>query len=229
MSKYARALGLGAPTGVGLHPERTGLVPTSKWKKKRFGIPWQDGETLSVSIGQGFNLVTPLQLATMYATLVNGGKLLQPQVVFRIENADGSEYSDFKPIVRPNLKLNPAVLNLVKKALSGVVNEERGTGKSCRLDNIEVGGKTGTAQVITLEKFKGVKNIDDIPYKYRDHALFAAFAPVDKPQIVVAVISEHSGHGGSQAAPIAKQVLESFFELKNLDSLCVGSFPTPEG
>ncbi len=229
LAKYARALGLGTPTGIGLHPERPGLVPTSKWKKNRFGVPWQEGETLSVSIGQGFNLVTPLQLANLVATAVNGGTLLRPQAVLRVEKADGSVVSEFKPTVRPNLKLNSSVLGIVKKALSGVVNEDRGTARNSRLENVIVGGKTGTAQVITLEKYKGVKNIEEIPYKYRDHAWFVAFAPVDDPQIVVSVIAEHAGHGGSQAAPVAKHVLEAFFDLKVNDSLRVGSFMAPEG
>ncbi len=229
LAKYARALGLGSVTGVGLHPERPGLVPTSKWKKKRFGVPWQDGETLSVSIGQGFNLVTPLQAANLIATVANGGHLLQPQLVLRIEKADGTIVSDFKPKVRPNLKLRPDVIRRVKKALSGVVNEERGTGRRARIENIKVGGKTGTAQVITLEKFKGVKKIEDIPYKYRDHAWFVAFAPVDDPKIAVSVVAEHSGHGGSQAAPVARQVIESFFELRGKDSPRLVSRPAPEG
>ena len=213
LAKYARALGLGSPTGVGLRPERPGLAPTSKWKKKRFGVPWQEGETLSVSIGQGFNLATPLQMANLAATVGNGGRLLKPQVVLRIEKADGTLVSGFEVQERENLKLDKRVLDIVKSALSGVVNEERGTGRSARIQGLEVGGKTGTAQVITLEKFKGVKDIEDIPYKYRDHAWFIALAPVDKPRIAVAVLAEHAGHGGSQSAPIAKQVIEAFFSI----------------
>lgn len=229
LAKYARALGMGSRTGVELHPERPGLVPTSRWKKKRFGVPWQDGETLSVSIGQGFNLITPLQAANLMATVANGGRLFQPQVVLRIEKADGSIVSDFKPKVRPNLKLRPEVINQIKKALSGVVNEQRGTGSKSRLEDIEVGGKTGTAQVITLDKFKGVKDIMAIPYKYRDHAWFVAFAPVDDPKIAVAVVAEHTGHGGSQAAPVAKQVLEYFFKHLKKDTQLVVSKEVPEG
>jgi penicillin-binding protein 2 len=217
LAKYARALGLGRATGVGLWPEKPGLIPTAAWKKRRFGVPWQEGETLSISIGQGFDLATPLQMANLMATVANGGTLFQPQVVLGVEEAGGKEVALFQPKIKSKLDVKPWILNLVRKALMGVVHEKRGTGSRAKVEGINVGGKTGTAQVVRLEKFKGVKDIEDIPYKYRDHAWFVAFAPVENPQIAVAVVAEHSGHGGSQAAPVAQKILEGFFSLKEQD------------
>ena len=217
LAKYARALGLGQTTGVGLWPEKPGLIPTAAWKKRRFGVPWQEGETLSISIGQGFDLATPLQMANLMATVANGGKLFQPQVVLAVEEADGTEVVRFQPKIKSRFKVKPWILNLVHKALMGVVHEKRGTGSKAKVEGVTVGGKTGTAQVVRLEKFKGVKDIKDIPYKFRDHAWFVAFAPVENPQIAVAVIAEHSGGGGANAAPVAQKILEGFFHLKELD------------
>ncbi len=210
IAKWARALGLGRNTGIGLVNEKPGLIPTAAWKKKRFGVPWQDGETLSVAIGQGFDLVTPIQLARMTAAVANGGRLFTPQVVMKVVDGEGR----VEPVPSPepkSIQVPDEVLALIRRAMAGVVAEERGTGRKARVKGVTVAGKTGTAQVVTLEKFKGVKNIEDIPYKYRDHAWFIAFAPVEKPRIAVAVVAEHSGHGGSAAAPVAQKVISAYF------------------
>ena len=211
LAVYARELGLGEAASLGLGPEKPGLVPTKAWKEERFGEPWQEGETLSLAIGQGFNLVTPLQMAGLIAAVCNGGKLWRPQIIQRIETVDGRVEKVFEPELRRQAKIQPWVLNLVKNALDGVVNEARGTGKLARVEGVVVVGKTGTSQVVRLERFKGVKELEDIPYRYRDHAWFVAFAPVDEPTIAVAVLAEHSGHGGSAAAPIAQKVIQAFF------------------
>jgi len=213
LAKYARMLGLGEQTGLGTGPEKPGLVASSAWKKKRFGVPWQEGETLSVAIGQGFNLVTPLQMASLTAAVANGGKLWRPQVVLRTEQADGAPDRVFEPVLRRQVAIKPWVLDLVRDGLAGVVSEPRGTGRRAQVEGVTVGGKTGTAQVVRLEKFKGIKDIEKIPYRYRDHAWFVCFAPVDRPQIAVAVVAEHAGHGGSAAAPVAQKVLAAYFEL----------------
>ncbi len=214
IAHYAKMLGLGQASGLGVGPEKPGLVPTSAWKKRRFDVPWQEGETLSVAIGQGFNLTTPLQMANLIATVANGGRLYRPWVIQRIQSSDGRFDESFQPQLLSQVDIKPEVLDLIRQALAGVVSEPRGTGRAARVPGVSVAGKTGTAQVVTLEKYKDIKDIKMIPYRFRDHAWFVAFAPVDRPEIAVAVLAEHAGHGGSAAAPVAQKVLAAYFKLK---------------
>ncbi len=211
LAEYARKLGLGAKTEVALEYEKSGLIPTKEWKKKKYGEKWQDGETLSLAIGQGFNLLTPLQLCQMTATLVNGGKLYQPQIIEKITDADGNIVESF--IAKQTGELTESekkYLELIKEGMTEVVQGARGTARNARLAGITVGGKTGTAQVVRLEQYKHLKE-EDIPYKYRDHAWFTAFAPAEDPEIAVTVLVEHGLHGGSGAAPVAKAVMQKYF------------------
>jgi len=208
LAQYAQAFGLGSRTGVALVGERRGLIPTRDWKLARFGVAWQPGETISLSIGQGYNTATPIQLANAYAAAATGGEFFTPRVVKRIETDDGEIIEEFRPEKKAVLPVSRENMLLLKKALWGVVNEPGGTGGQARVPGRDVCGKTGTAQVI------GMAEGDDgsaYPYEYRDHALFVSFAPRDNPEIVVAVVAEHSGHGGSAAAPVAKKVLEAYF------------------
>jgi penicillin-binding protein 2 len=216
LAKYAGLFGLGQKTGIDFEYEKSGLVPTSAWKKMAKGEPWQEGETLSIAIGQGFNLVTPLQINQMTAALANGGILFRPQLVDKIMDPEGEVISSFEPIVDGEITGMKRNLQLIRKGLVGAVNDKHGTGKEARLKEITVGGKTGTAQVVRLEKFEETDE-EDVPYKYRDHAWFTSFAPADKPEIAVTVLVEHGGHGGSVAAPVAKKVLERYFSLKNTE------------
>ncbi|HEU0265945.1 MAG TPA: penicillin-binding protein 2 [Geobacterales bacterium] len=205
---YARKFGLGEPTGIlGLDNEKGGLIPTSQWKEKRFGTKWYPGETLPVAIGQGYVLLTPLQLASMTATVANGGTLLRPHVVKRVLDQDGHTVRDFPPEVVSRLDIPPRDFQLVTEGLSAVVNEAGGTGGRARLSGIRVAGKTGTAQVIKQATAGGY-----LPYEYRDHALFVAFAPVGKPEVAVAVVVEHGGHGGDAAASVAGRILAHYFK-----------------
>lgn len=208
---YAIKLGLGELTGVGLQGEKPGLIPSKKWKEDNRGEPWLLGETISASIGQGYNLVTPLQNVRMISTLANGGVLLRPYIVKRIENSEGKVIQEFFPKIVKNIAMNPIILNLLKKALRGVVNEPHGTGRRARLKNIVVSGKTGTAQVVSMKSSEEIEPEDEIPYIFRDHAWFVAFAPYEKPEIAISVIIEHGGHGGAVAAPIAGKILETYF------------------
>ncbi len=210
LAGYARRVGLGKKTGVEMEHEKKGLIPTADWKKQRYNKVWQEGETLSVAIGQGFDLVTPLQLALMTATVANGGTLYKPSLIETVRNPDGKIIEQFTPTVLDRLKGQDKNLQLVKSALIEAVNGKHGTGRRARLKNITVAGKTGTAQVVRLKQYKHLKE-EDIPYKYRDHAWFTCFAPAEKPEIAVSVIVEHGLHGGSTAAPIAKAVLEQYF------------------
>jgi penicillin-binding protein 2 len=206
IAKWSRLFGLGTPTGLKLDKERSGLVASPDWKLTRFRDPWREGDTLSVAIGQGYNLTTPLQLARMAATLANGGIVYQPQLVERVESPAGEILHQFKPIITGRLDANPANLALVRKALSAVVRN--GTGHRANLPNVEVAGKTGTSQVVSLEKEKTGKQVR----RFQNHACFVAYAPADDPQVAVAVIVEHGGQGGQVAAPLARRVLATYFK-----------------
>jgi penicillin-binding protein 2 len=213
LAEYAGRFGLGQKTGIAFEYEKSGLIPTSNWKKMAKGEAWQEGETLSIAIGQGFNLVTPLQVNQMTAALANGGILYRPQLIDKILDQEGNVVSSLEPIVDGEIIGMERNLQLIRKGLVGAVNDKHGTGKTGRLKEITVGGKTGTAQVVTMEKYEETAE-EDVPYKYRDHAWFTSFAPADKPEIAVTVLVEHGGHGGSTAGPVAKKVLERYFSLK---------------
>ena len=213
IAHYAHQLGLGQKTGLDLGHEKSGLIPTTEWKRKRWGTPWQGGETVSTAIGQSFVLVTPVQVATFVSAVFNGGHVYRPQVTLWVRKPGGESISEFKPQLIRDVKIRPEYLELVKRALSGAVNNPRGTGSKARLTDITVAGKTGTAQVVTLKKEKDAKAKGEIPWKYRDHAWFAAVAPAEAPRITVAVLVEHGGHGGSAAAPIAKTLIEAYLRV----------------
>ncbi len=215
LAEYAEAFGFGSKTGISLPGEKGGLVPTKRWKSDRFGEPWQKGETTSLSIGQGFSLVTPLQLVRAYCALANGGTLYKPQLVKRIETEDGRMIAESSPIPERVLPISKKNMDILRSALWGVVNEPHGTGWALKREEGDVCGKTGTAQVIALKKDEEEQpDPDDIPYRYRDHALFVCFAPYQDPQIAVLVVVEHGGHGGSTAAPIARRIIDQYFTLQ---------------
>ncbi len=213
LAEYARAAGLGRRTEIAVAPEQPGLVPTEAWKLRRFGEPWQKGETVSAAIGQGFNLVTPLQLAVAFAAIANGGTLLQPRVVLRALDRNGAVVDEPAPEVLGTLPVEPDTLAFIRDALVGVVQEPKGTGGRARVPGLVVGGKTGTSQVVGIEHTEDLEE-DEIPEHLRDHAWFVAFAPAEDPEIVVAVLVEHGGHGGSAAAPIAQRILARWFEKR---------------
>lgn len=213
IARYARLLGLGMKTGVEMEHEKAGLIPTAAWKKQRYGKPWQEGETLSVAIGQGFDLVTPVQLALMTAAIANGGTLYRPAIVENVRDPDGHLIEQFEPVVFERLQGQARNLRLIREGLTEAVNGKRGTGKLARLKGktIKVAGKTGTAQVVRLKQYIHLKE-EDIPYKYRDHAWFISYAPANNPEVVVNVLVEHGLHGSSGAAPVAHAVLEEYFK-----------------
>jgi penicillin-binding protein 2 len=213
LADYAHKLGLGGKSGVELEDEKSGNIPTKQWKLKRYKQKWQDGETLSIAIGQGYDLVTPLQVCQMTAIVANGGKVFLPQLVETVRNADGEVLERFQAKLVKELTGMSKILGVLREGLTGVVNGERGTARGARIEGITVAGKTGTAQVVKLAQYKGLKE-ENIPYKYRDHAWFTCFAPAEDPEIAVTVLVEHGLHGGSEAAPIAKAVLEKYFESR---------------
>lgn len=210
LAKYGRSLGFGAQTGINLEHEKSGLLPTTEWKLKQRNEGWQEGETMSTSIGQGFNLATPLQVCQMTATIANNGIRYRPQIIESILDESGAVTEKFEPIEDGRMLGDPKSLGLLKAGMLAVVNGDHGTAKIVRLDGITVAGKTGTAQVVRLAKYKNVPE-EDVPYKYRDHAWFTCYAPAEKPEIAVTVLIEHGLHGSSGAGPVAKVVLESYF------------------
>ena len=207
---YAKACGLGLATGIDLDKEAKGLVPTSGWKLIRMGVPWQGGETLSVAIGQGFDLVTPIQMLSLISTVANGGTRYKPLVVRRIESSDGSLVKKQVPVPLGRLSVSEKTLQIIKKSLMDAVNKSTGTGWIARIPGVDVAGKTGTAQVVRIEEDNKEKPVDSIDRHLRDHAWFIAFAPAEEPRVAVAVLIEHGGHGSQAAGPIAREMIRTY-------------------
>ncbi|MCP3955963.1 MAG: penicillin-binding protein 2 [Desulfobacterales bacterium] len=210
---HAKACGLGTRTGIKFDREKAGLIPTAAWKKRRFGIPWQKGETLSVAIGQGYNLVTPLQMAVVTAAIANGGTRYRPAIVDRIETAAGEQVYANTIEIAGQLSMNSATLALIREGLFKVVQGEAGTARRIRTKGIDISGKTGTAQVVAL-KSEEEQTETIVQDRHKDHAWFVAYAPSESPRIAVAVIVEHGEHGSSAAAPIAKEMILAFLTGK---------------
>ncbi len=210
LAHYAREFGLGEPTGIGVGNEQTGLVPSNEWKMKVHGTPWYDGETISVAVGQGFMLTTPLQILNAYAAIANGGRLFVPQLMESIEDPEGRVLQKFSPKEKGRVRVSAETLAILKRALRGVVEEENGTAKGLNVGGLRIAGKTGTAQVVRMKE--RIRDIEKIPYRLRDHAWFVGFAPYDDPRIVVAVIVEHGGFGARAAAPVALKVISAYLK-----------------
>jgi penicillin-binding protein 2 len=208
--RWATELGLGQATGIDLPSENEGLIPSEAWKRKTRNEPWYAGENLSVAIGQGYVLVTPLQLASMVASIAHPqGLRMRPHVVAKIVDAEGKAVEEIAPQEVGRLPFRAQHLEQLRKALRLVVASPRGTGRKAEVEGYPVAGKTGTSQVVKLPSDAGVPE-DDIPWQRRDHALFVCYAPAPDPEIAVAVVLEHAGHGGSAAAPIARQVIQAY-------------------
>jgi penicillin-binding protein 2 len=212
--QYAHDLfGFGETVGLTGFDESSGLIPSTRWKANYFKNPddkrWYPGETLPVAIGQGAVSTTPMQVARAVAALVNGGRLLKPRLVAKVVASDGrvlDQFMDGSQVERV-IDLEPGILAEIKRAMIGVVEDKRGTGKRAALPKesaIGVGGKTGTAQVVSRDS--GVKS--------EDHAWFVGFAPSDNPRIVVVSLIENGGHGGEIAAPVTRAVMMRYFGLQ---------------
>ncbi len=207
---FLSQFGFGKKTGIDMEGEVSGLLPSQEWKQKRFQQKWYAGDTVSAGIGQGYNLVTPLQLAYATAMLANDGAAYQPRLVRKLQSADGKETP--LPEANPDftLKLNAEHVAFVKRAMAAVT-QPGGTAVGAGAGApYAIAGKTGTAQVIGMKQ--GEQYVESkIQERHRDHAWFIAFAPADKPKIALAVLVENGGHGGSTAAPIARKVLDYYF------------------
>lgn len=222
IAEMGRALGLGSPTGIGVLGEVPGIMPTSEYHDRLSPGGYTKGMALNSAIGQGDDNVTPLQLAGVYAAIANGGTLYKPQLVQRIEDLDGQVVESYDPQVVRTVDINPEFRKVIVDGLVAVANEPGGTAFRARLqykdalEGIEVAGKTGTAQVVAIGAVRLKK--DQMDFFTRDHAWFAGFAPVDKPEIAVVVLNEHGGHGGVEAAPTGMAVMAKYFELKKQDA-----------
>ncbi len=214
----ASQLGFGQATGIGLPGEREGLVPSKGWKRKARKEPWYAGETLSVAIGQSYVLSTPVQLAAVLAGVAHPqGIRMRPRLVSRIEDPEGRHLRGFSPQEAGRLAFRRAHLDRIRHGLRLVVGGDAGTGRKAEVAGFPVAGKTGTAQVVRLPAERNLR-LEDIPWERRDHALFAGYAPADRPEIAFAVVVEHGGGGGSVAAPMAGLVVEAYQALKAVDA-----------
>jgi penicillin-binding protein 2 len=213
LAKFGADMGLGAPTGLGLNGEEGGFLPTEAWYREQKRVDphnegFQVGHALNAVIGQGSTRVTLLQMATLYAAIANGGKLWLPQIVERVESPDGQVLEDFAPRVRRELSVSPENLAFLRQALVGVVNEPKGTAFKVHPHDIEIAGKTGTAQVHKMIR----RGDNGGAWEQDDHAWFVGFAPAGRPRIAFAVLVEHGGHGGEVAAPLAVDIVRNYFD-----------------
>lgn len=210
IERLAKQVGFGRLTGVDVPGERGGLMPGEAWKRQRFKEPWYPGDTINVGIGQGFLGVTPMQVALFAMATANGGRVYRPHLLKRaLDPVTGAVVQEETSWLEREISLKPSTVAFLHSSMEDVV--ERGTGRSARVPGIRVAGKTGTAQPSSGEAPKGTPR-EERAERYQEHAWFMGFAPVDNPEIAVAVVFEHAGlHGGEIAAPLARQVMEAWF------------------
>ncbi len=213
IAAMARAFGLGSRTGIDLAGESEGNVASEEYKKKVFGEDWYLGETFDAAIGQSYTLTTPLQMAMVYAAIANGGFRYQPYLVSRVDNLDGTPNKIFSPVKTGTLPVSQANLAIIRQALRSVMGKEGTGGFLFEHYPIPLAGKSGTAETNGL-----------------DNGWFVAYAPFDKPEIVVLVMFEHSGFGSDSAAPVTKKILDAYFHLGEFSpSAQSGKQPKAEG
>jgi len=211
IARVAREFGLGKATGLELGGEAPGLIPDSAWKRRVRKEPWYSGETLSAAIGQGYDLVTPVQAALLAATVANGGSVYRPHLIRRVADNAGSTIRTGAAVAERTVVLKPETLAAIRSGLWGVVNEPGGTASGARVPGLAVAGKTGTAQVVRMAA-RGERQVAT-GLESKDHAWFVCYAANGTAQVAIAVIVEHGGHGGSVGAPIARRLIT---ELKSL-------------
>jgi penicillin-binding protein 2 len=220
MALYAKLLGLGQLTGIGLSNEVPGLMPTRDWKLKNLGEEWQPGENLSNAIGQGYVLTNALQMAMAYSAIGQEGPLYKPFVVKKIINQDNELIADFEPeLIRdasiPNedgVVIDKSTFQAVKKGLWRVANGERGTARWWKVPGVEMAGKTGTVQMRSYSAEQIYDKCELRPFNQRHHGWFVGFAPADKPEITVAILAEHACHGSTGGAPIVRDVILAYMK-----------------
>ncbi|MGB9130220.1 MAG: penicillin-binding protein 2 [Thiobacillus sp.] len=205
--------GLGEKTGIDLDGESAGLLPSRDWKQRRFKQIWYPGETVISGIGQGYHLTTPLQLATATAMLANGGKRIEPRLVQAVRDPLAQAWQPQPGVVRGQMAIAPAHLAVVREGMMDVMRPGGTAAAAAAGASYTIAGKTGTAQVVGIKQ--GARyEASRLSRQYRDHALFIAYAPAENPTIVVAVMVENGGHGGSTAAPIARAIFDYYLTGK---------------
>jgi penicillin-binding protein 2 len=221
MHDYLAKFGLGEKTGIDLDGESPGLLPSRDWKQRRWNKPWYPGETVIAGIGQGYNLATPLQLATAVAMIANGGKRIEPRLVQAVRDPLTHVWQALPVAVRSQLAIKPASLAVVRQAMTDVMLPGGTAAAAAAGAPYTMAGKTGTAQVVGIQQ--GTRYDESrVAKQNRDHALFMAFAPVENPKIAVAVLVENGGHGGSTAAPIARAVFDYYLTGKRPGNMKLG-------
>lgn len=209
LTSFVRHFGFGRKSDLDIKGEIEGLLPTPEWKQRRFKQPWYPGETVIVGIGQGYTLVTPLQLAQATAILANDGVAMKPHLVNQIQNSLTGKHQDIPLVVQDRIELNPANVEIVKRGMIDVTLPG-GTAASVGANaGYAIAAKTGTAQVVGIKQNEKY-NEHALNERHRDHALFIAYAPAEDPTIALAVIVENGGHGGSAAGPIARKVMDYY-------------------
>ena len=220
IAPYAKLVGLGQKTNISLIDEKPGLVPTSEWKLKKLGEEWQPGENLVNAIGQGFVLVTTMQMAVAYNAIGTEGKVVKPFLIKKILNQDSKVVQEFEPQLlrdasEPNdfgVTVDKSVFKTVKEGMRRVVEGEHGTARGYRIPGIDIGGKTGTTQVRSFSADEIYKRCEYRPIFQRHHGWFVAFAPFENPEITVAVLAQHACSGAAGGAPIARDIMKAYFE-----------------
>lgn len=209
IAEYAWRFGFGELTGIGINNESAGRVPTKEWHRKHSPDGYKYGFALNTIIGQGDTLTSPLQVALAYAALANGGDLYYPRLIDDVRTRQGDVLFEFESRRRKHVEMNPGHLESIRKGLWDVVNTKEGTANAVKLKDVEVAGKTGTAQVHKIGLVRIANRDKD--FRLRDHAWFASYAPADNPELVIVVFLQHGGHGGSDAAPVAMEIYDSYF------------------
>ncbi|MEX5213089.1 MAG: penicillin-binding protein 2 [Nitrospiraceae bacterium] len=222
IAQFARMFGLGRETGIELPSERVGIVPSTAWKERVRGEPWYPGETISVAIGQGYVTVTPLQMASAVGAVANNGVLYRPRLIQAVLDRTTGRLQETPTLSKETLAVKAETLQAIQKGLIDVVS--RGTATRAKSSFVNIAGKTGTAQTASLRT--GPEK--DIPKKFRDHAWFVSYAPAESPKIAVVVLAEHMGHGGSAAAPLAKELIEAYFTMAPKAPVVIGGGVPPQ-
>jgi penicillin-binding protein 2 len=229
MSKYAQLLGLGTKTGIRLANETAGVFPTKEWKLKFTGEPWQPGENLSNAIGQGFVRTTLMQMLLAYNAIGTDGKLVRPIIVKKILSPDQKVLEEFEPeVVRDisvanaqGVKLDKKSLAAVRKGMWAVANGEKGTARWWKVPGVEFAGKTGTTQLRSFSANEIYDRCESRPFAQRHHGSFIGYAPADKPEIAIAVFTQHSCHGSTGSVPVVRDIVRAYFEKHHPEMLKV--------
>ena len=226
IERYARLFGFGEPTGIDLPGEARGIVPSPEWKKRNFRSSsdkrWYPGETVNTAIGQGYMLVTPLQLARAYAAVANGGKLMRPYLIKSVSFPGGDPVIISRGPVEERVLENGEALALIREGLRQAIYSRKpffGTGWKAKNETVSLIGKTGTAQVVAFkERAETKEQLEKVAYKHRDHAWFVAITEDTKERFVIVVLCEHGGHASESAVPIAREIAKKIAEPIEIDA-----------